>query len=161
MQHVLISFQLRQIVVATSVALTVLMAAVSRFVYAWRKKQTLCAHEHTLSHCTHTHTVHTHCRHTHTLVKRARSTFCSIVENLGISAIFHMSLSRKGKTIFNVYSFDFARATRRLVCSGPDPPSPARTTCQAVTPSGSRPLLSPTQIGRGSLNAVEKYMQPL
>lgn len=78
------------------------------FMLGEKNKHSAHTNTHTLSH-----------RHTH--VWRARSTFCSIVENLGISAIFHMSLSRKGKTIFNVYSFHFARASRRLVCSGPDP----------------------------------------
>lgn len=73
--------------------------------------------EKTNTHCTHTHTAHTQ-EHTHS----------SIVENLGISAIFHMSLSTVRKNNFqclliSLHPPPLAPLKRRVVLSVPVPPS--------------------------------------
>lgn len=129
----LISFQLRQIVVATSAALTALMAAVSRFVYAWRKKQTLCAHEHTLSHCTHTHT--------QTYGERAQHSV-RLSKILAFQRFF-TCLCREKEKQFSMFTH-FISPERRVVLSVPVPtPFPSSLHMPACLPGSHSVWQSP------------------
>lgn len=112
---------------------------------------------------THTLTLHTH-THTHRRMESALSILFDCRKSWHFSDFSHVSVEKR-KNNFQCLLISFRPSVASSCLFRSRPPSPAPSTClpacQAVTPSGSRPLLSPTQIGRGSLNAVEEYKQPL
>lgn len=120
------------------------------FMLGEKNKHSAHTNTHTLSH-----------RHTHTCEERAQHSV-RLSKILAFQRFF-TCLCREKEKQFSMFTH-FISPERRVVLSVPVPtpfPSSLSACLPAVTPSGSRPLWSPTQIGRGSLNAVEEYMQPL